>query len=123
MFVDKVGTKKGYSWDRKCTYAIISAFCQKYIPISRREATAAFYRRVRRICLEALLESGFRNLFLLAVADEMSRRQWAFEWTSFLVIPVKVVLASTHRQDPCVRNNGFPIRLKILIRGEVSQVG
>ena len=35
-FVDKVGTKKGYSWDRKWTYAIISAFCQNYIPISRR---------------------------------------------------------------------------------------
>ena len=34
--VDEVGTKKGCSWDRKWTYAIISAFCQKYIPISRR---------------------------------------------------------------------------------------
>ena len=34
--IDKVGTKNGYSWDNKWTSAIISAFCQKLIPISHR---------------------------------------------------------------------------------------
>ena len=34
--IDKVGTKKGYSLDNKWTYVIISAFCQKHIPISHR---------------------------------------------------------------------------------------
>ena len=40
--LDKVGTKKGYSLDNKWTYAIISAFCQKHIPISLREVRCDF---------------------------------------------------------------------------------
>ena len=37
--IDKVGTMKGYSLDHKWTYAIISEFCQKHIPISHRLAS------------------------------------------------------------------------------------
>ena len=41
--IDKVGTKKGYSLDNKWTYAIISEFCQKHIPISHRESATGRY--------------------------------------------------------------------------------
>ena len=40
--IDKVGTKNIYTWDNKWTYAIISAFCQKHIPISPRDRVEAF---------------------------------------------------------------------------------
>ena len=38
--IDKIGTKTRYTWDNKWTYAIISAFRQKHIPISHREFAA-----------------------------------------------------------------------------------
>ena len=41
--IDKVGTKNIYIWDNKWTYAIISAFCQKHIPISPRACLFVFY--------------------------------------------------------------------------------
>ena len=48
--IDKVGTKKGYSLDNKWTYAIISAFCQKLIPISHRGYIITLHSAVRLSC-------------------------------------------------------------------------
>ena len=60
--IDKVGTKNGYSCDKKWTYGIISAFCHKHIPNSyratHREAFNESIRAVQRMQMKDLLRQN-----------------------------------------------------------------